>query len=320
MWRAGIAAALVWMSELAPVWRVGIAAGSLGKRRNFGLGQVEDKRKEERGREKNEIKKENSSRADEEEEEEGKKKQKRQKKMKGCRDLRFIPGATHLVVGPSGSGKTFRMCEILRWKNQLFQGGEDIKNIVFCYAAWQPCYGDLSAAMLRDNKISMHFIKKKPSSVEFVQLVKCAASRGGSIVVIDDFMSQIDEDLVDIVTVQSRHHNTSTFILFQSQFPANCLGRQISLNVKYIHVYKNPRENAQIQILACQLSPNNYKYIVQAYHKVTETPHQCLLFDLTQQMEDCLRIHSHYLPRELPIRVWMPLAEGEEQGKEKSSF
>ncbi len=27
--------------------------------------------------------------------------------MEGCRDLRFIPGATHLVVVPSGSGNTF---------------------------------------------------------------------------------------------------------------------------------------------------------------------------------------------------------------------
>ncbi len=129
-------------------------------------------------------------------------------------------------------------------------------------------------------------------------------------------MSQIDEDLIDIVTVQSRHHNTSTFILFQSLFPANRLGRQISLNVKYIHAHKNPRENVQIQILARQLSLNNYKYIVKVHHKVTETPYQCLLFDLTQQMEDCLRIHSDYLPRELPIRVWMPLVEDEKEEEE----
>ncbi len=150
---SGNCSSLMWMSDLALVWRAGIAAaGSLGKRKKFGLGQVEDKRKEWRGREreKNKIKKE------------GKKNQTQavKKKMEGCRDLRFIPGATHLVVGPSGSGKTFRMCEILRWKNQLFQGGEDIKNIVFCYAAWQPCYKDLSAALLRDNKISMRFIKR----------------------------------------------------------------------------------------------------------------------------------------------------------------
>ncbi len=228
--------------------------------------------------------------------------------MSSSHDLRFIPGATHLVVGPSGSGKTFRMCEILRWKNQLFIGGEDIKNVVFCYAAWQPCYAEL-----QQKGLVTRFVNKKPSAAEFVALVKKYADEGGSIVVIDDFMSQIDEDLVDIVTVQSRHHNASTFILFQSLFPASRLARQISLNVKYIHAHKNPRENAQIQVLARQLSPTNYKYIVQAYHKVTQTPYQCLLFDLTQQREDKLRIRSHYLPREFPMRVWMPADEEAEE-------
>lgn len=224
-------------------------------------------------------------------------------KMEGqrCYNLRFIKGATHLVVGPSGSGKTFRTCEILEHKNELLEGGAGIKNIVFCYAAWQPCY-----EKLRRSGAVTRFVPKMPSSSEFVELVKDYKERGGSIVVIDDFMSKIDENLVDIVTVQSRHHNTSTFILFQSLFPPNKLARQISLNVKYIHAHKNPRENAQIQVLARQVSPKDYKWIVAAYHKVTEVPYQCLLFDLTQEREEHLRFRSNYLPREWPMRAWLP--------------
>lgn len=216
-------------------------------------------------------------------------------------NLRFIAGATHLVVGPSGSGKTYRTCDILRLKDQMLEGGAKIKNVIFCYAAWQPIY-----ERLRKEGVVTRFIKKKPTSEEFVRLVRDYKDRGGSIVVIDDFMTQIDQDLVDIVTVQSRHHNTSTFILFQSLFPPNKLARQISLNVKYLHIHKNPRENAQIQTLARQLSPQNSKWIVEAYHKVTEAPHQCFLIDLTQQCEEKLRYRSHYLPREFPMRVWLP--------------
>ena len=216
-------------------------------------------------------------------------------------NARFIKGATHLVCGPSGSGKTYRTCDILRAYKFMIEGGEDIKNVVFCYAAWQPIYDQM-----REEKIVTKFVKKKPSSDEFVDLVKEYKDKGGSIVVIDDFMSQIDQDLVDIVTVQSRHHNTSTFILFQSLFPPNKLARQISLNVKYIHLHKNPRENAQIYTLARQICPKASKWLVAAYAKVTEEPHQCLLIDLTQQCDEKLRFRSHYLPRELPIRVWMP--------------
>lgn len=215
-------------------------------------------------------------------------------------NLRFISGATHLLVGPSGCGKTFRTCDILRNKRQIMQEGHAIENVVFCYAAWQPVYEDL-----RKEGVVTKFVKKKPSSEEFVQLVRDYKDRGGSIVVIDDFMSQIDQDMVDIVTVQSRHYNTSTFILFQSLFPPNKLARQISLNVKYLHVHKNPRENAQIQTLARQVSPKNNQWIVEAYHHVTAEPYQCLLIDLTQQREEMLRFRSHYLPKELPMRVYM---------------
>lgn len=182
----------------------------------------------------------------------------------------------------------------------MIEDGEKIKNVVFCWSAWQPIYD-----RMKRKGIVTRFIDKMPTSEEFVTLVKMFKDNGGSIVVIDDFMSQINQDLVDIVTVQSRHYNVTTFILFQSLFPPNKLARQISLNVKYIHLHKNPRENAQIQILARQISPKNYKWIVAAYHTVTEVPHQCFLIDLTQQREEKLRFRSHYLPREFPMRVWM---------------
>ncbi len=223
--------------------------------------------------------------------------------MHSTHNLRFIRGATHLMVGPSGSGKTYRTADILRAKDEMIEGGEKIKNVVVCYAAWQPIYD----ALMREGVVTK-FVKKNPSSDEFVKLVAPHCDRGGSIVVIDDFMSQIDQSMVDIVTVQSRHHNTSTFILFQSLFPPNKLARQISLNCKYLHIHKNPREGAQILTLARQLSPKNPKWIADAYEEVTKEPHQCLLVDLTQQREEKLRIRSHYLPRELPMRAWV--AEG----------
>ena len=150
------------------------------------------------------------------------------------------------------------------------------------------------------------FVGRNPSSQEFVDLVKDYRDCGGSIVVIDDFMSQINQDMVDIVTVQSRHYNTTTFILFQSLFPPNKLARQISLNVKYIHAHKNPRENAQMQILARQLSPRDSRWIVDAYHHVTSTPHSCFLIDLTQKCSEFLRFRSNYLFQDKgPVKVWM---------------
>lgn len=215
-------------------------------------------------------------------------------------DLRFVEGSTHLVVGPSGGGKTFRVADILRLKNSLFQNGENVRNVIFYYSTWQPIY-----SKLRQEGVVSKFVNKCPSNAEFIQDVQDYQKDGGSIVVIDDFMSLISKELVEIVTVSSRHMNTSTFILFQSLFPANPLARQISLNVKYLHIHKNPRENAQIQYLARQLRPDDYKWIVEAYHEATKKAYSCFMIDLIQNREEHLRFRSNYLPHEFPITVWV---------------
>lgn len=214
-------------------------------------------------------------------------------------DFRFPQGMTHLLVGPSGSGKTFRTCELLKHKNDIIKGGEEIQNIVFCYAAWQPVYDEL-----KKKNIVTKWVNKMPTNEEFKDLVGPYRESGGSIVIIDDFMSEIGKDLDEIVRVSSRHYNTSTFILFQSLFPPHQLARQISLNVKFLHIHKNPRENAQIAFLARQIEPQSYKWIVDAFHKATEAPYSAFLIDLTQERKNLHRFRSNYLPHEFPMILW----------------
>lgn len=212
----------------------------------------------------------------------------------------FPQGATHLLIGASGSGKTYRMCDILKLKDTLLQNGDKINNVVFCYADWQPTY-----THLKEQKLVSKWINKMPSNDEFIALVSPFQHQGGSIVVIDDFMGDINKELMKIVLNSSRHYNTSTFILFQSLFPPdNKIARQISLNAKFLHIFKNPRDNYQIAQLARQLRPSSFKWLVQAYYKITEEPYSCLLVDLMQNTEEKFRFRSHYLPREGPTRVW----------------
>jgi len=215
-------------------------------------------------------------------------------------DTRFVHGSTHLLVGPSGSGKTFRTATILANKNELIQNGDKIKNVIFFYATWQKVYD-----VLDKRNLVTKWVNKAPTNDDFVEEVEAYKHDGGSIVIIDDFMSEISKDFVKIVTVSSRHMNTSTFILFQSLFPANPLARQISLNVKYMHVHKNPRENAQFQYLARQLHPVDYKWIVEAYHEATKEPYSCFLIDLVQTTPEQIRFRSDFLPEERPMRAWM---------------
>ena len=93
-------------------------------------------------------------------------------------DLRVQKGTTHLLCGPSNSGKTYRVVNLLRIKDQLIKEGESIKNIVFCYAAWQPIYSEL-----KNENIVTHWINYLPTNEEFKELVAFYKDKGGSIVV-----------------------------------------------------------------------------------------------------------------------------------------
>ena len=215
-------------------------------------------------------------------------------------DFRVNSGTTHLLCGPSNSGKTVRVANILRNKNSYIKNGENIKNIVFCYAAWQKIYSDL------DNEgIVTKWVNMLPNNEQFKELVSGHKDIGGSVVVFDDFLSEVNKDMVEIVCVTSRHYNTTTFLLFQNLFPGNPLARQISLNVKYIYVHKNPRENTQMSFLARQINPNNYKWIVAAYQEATKKPYGCLVIDMTQETPNELRFRSNVLPNEFPMIIWM---------------
>jgi hypothetical protein len=215
-------------------------------------------------------------------------------------DGKFPKATTHLLIGSSGSGKTYRVLDILEQKADLIKDGDNIKNIIFCYADWQPAY-----TALKQKNVVSQWINKMPSNQEFIELVSPHQHNGGSIVIIDDFMSDIDKELMKIVLNSTRHYNTSTFILFQSLFPPNNkIARQISLNAKFLHIFKNPRDNYQFTQLARQLRPSSFKWLVEAYHKITQEPYSCLLIDLMQDTEEKLRFRSHYLTREGPTRVW----------------
>lgn len=219
----------------------------------------------------------------------------------GGYDLRFSRGSTHLVAGPSGCGKTTRVEAMLREKAELFEDGANVRNVIFCYSAWQSAYDRLTEA-----GVVTRWVNKLPTNRDFIELVRDFRDGGGSIVVIDDFMGSINDDLEEIIRVSSRHYNATTFVLHQGLFPAQRQARQISLNVKYIHCCKNPRDNMQFGHLARQIRPGDYKWVVDAYHRATQEPYGCFLVDLRQECDPRLRFRSHLLRSEWPMRVWQP--------------
>ncbi len=213
-------------------------------------------------------------------------------------DMRIPKGDVVQVVGPPRSGKTWYVSQVLMNKNQLIQDGHSINHVCVIYKNWQDVY-----SKLKKRGVVQQWIMGMPSAEDFVKIVEPYKS-SGCIVVLDDCLSDLSSDLLDIVTVRARHNNVTLFMIQQSLFPKARFAKDISLHVKYLFLFKNPRDNSQFARLAYQLRPHDSDWLSQVYADVTDEPYGCLIIDLRPECKEHLRFRSHMLPSQWPMRAY----------------
>lgn len=114
-----------------------------------------------------------------------------------------------------------------------------------------------------------------------------------TLIVLDDLMtSAYTKSICDLFTKGSHHKNISVILITQNIFHQGKYCRDISLNCKYMVLFKNPRDKSQIFPLARQIFPENPRSLVKVYKEVTSTPYGYLFLDLTQTTDDLLRFQS----------------------------
>lgn len=123
------------------------------------------------------------------------------------------------------------------------------------------------------------------------------------LVIIDDLMSETNSDIVDLFTKGSHHFNASVMYITQNIFNQGKGSRTMSLNTHYIVAFKNPRDRVQIQTLSRQVSPDNTRYIHEAYKDATNCAYGYLLFDLKQTTPDLYRYRTNIFPGDDPASV-----------------
>jgi hypothetical protein len=67
----------------------------------------------------------------------------------------------------------------------------------------------------------------------------------------------------------------------------------MSLNSHNLVIFKNPRDQTQINHLARQMYPASPKFLDNAFKDATKGPHSYLFIDLKQATADELRIQSN---------------------------
>jgi hypothetical protein len=196
--------------------------------------------------------------------------------------MQFQHPFSAVVAGPSGSGKSILI------KNILLNVKEMVSPIphrlYWYYAERQP--------ELENTLPGVEFIEGLPNDEDFKNNTEPA------LVVIDDFMSEVNSAVTSLFTKGSHHRNLSVFFLTQNFFDKNKETRTITLNAHYVIMFKNPRDKSQIMHLARGMYPGETKFITNAYSDATKAAYGYLLLDLKQSTPEFLRVKTSILPHE----------------------
>ena len=208
--------------------------------------------------------------------------------------MEFIHPFSMLISGGRKAGKTEFTKSILRYSNKMVN--EPIKRIVWCYSKHQP---DLLKELNEINK-DIEYVEGIPSDInnEFDRNTT-------NLIILDDLMDEAskDERIAQLFT-RGRHDNLSVIYMTQNLFQKN--QRNISLNSDYLVIFKNARDQSQIQHLARQFMPANSKFLIWAYQDATKQAHSYLMLDVTPTTDDRFRVMSKVLPNETPAIIYIP--------------
>jgi hypothetical protein len=180
---------------------------------------------------------------------------------------------TILVAGPSSCGKTTFVIRLLECREQLCDS-------VFTDIVW--CHSENNAPNHLEN---VTFVKGVPDFQN--------PDNKPTLIVLDDLMDTAYSTKVSqLFTKGSHHRNISLVLITQNLFHQGPATHDISLNSKYIVVFKNPGDKTQIVHLARQVFPENTSSFHKIYLDVCKYPHSYLFLDFTQSINSLLRFRT----------------------------
>jgi len=210
---------------------------------------------------------------------------------------------TSIIAGPTGCGKSWFVSNFLRNIDDMIN--TPIHEVIWCFAEYQPLYDVIK------NELDRVIFHRGIVNLDDIN----TSDQKARLIIIDDMMREAGDEVVDMFTKGSHHRNLSVILISQNLFNQGKGRRDISLNVHYMILFKNPRDVAQIKYLARQVYPDFPDFIVEAYRDATSIPHGYLLFDFKQSTDDKYRIRSRVLPNERPCIVYLPDIKGASRKK-----
>lgn len=183
---------------------------------------------------------------------------------------------TAVLSGPTGCGKTQFVIKLI--KNAAAVVSPPPRRVLYCYGAWQKAFEDLK---------NVEFHEGLPDKSHLLD---------GTLMIIDDLMSEADQRVTDLFTKHSHHSGVSVVFLTQNFFHKNM--RNVTLNCHYLVLFKSPRDVSQIQRLASQMYPGKGQFIASVFRNATYEPFGYLTIDLKPDTPDEWRLRTQIFPGE----------------------
>lgn len=212
--------------------------------------------------------------------------------------LKFQSPTSIFIVGPSNSGKTVYTKNLLQNAEGMFQIPPS--RIFYCYGVWQPIYDDMKKSIK-----NIEFYKGLPN-MEAIN--EWGALGGHKILIFDDLMMAAENstELLHLMTIGCHHFSISVIHILHNCFNKGKVMRSASLNCHYFILFRNYRDQLQVQALGKQIFPGKLKYFMDAYNRATLVKFRPLIIDLNPHTDKTYQLTTNRGVGQTPI-VYKPL-------------
>lgn len=191
-------------------------------------------------------------------------------------------------------GKSTFVFQLLKHTDGAFT--KPIKAIYYCYSVDQPLFAEMKKAIPH-----ITFFEGLPTKADLETWHMKEPEH--KVLIIDDLMieSSNDKSMSQVFCKLAHHFRFFCLLISQNAF---CPGREfrtISLNTHYFFLFKNGRDELQIQTLGRQIFPGQVKFFMDAYKKATAEKYGYLLVDLSPHSDPKYKLRTNILPDQLMI-------------------
>jgi hypothetical protein len=191
------------------------------------------------------------------------------------------------VSGASHTGKSHFVARMVMKRRYMFS--RPIRKVIWCYSVYQPLY-----AKIKKLDPTVQFRQDLTFDPEKEKIELAKDTFAPILLIVDDLGTEALQSKMfyDLAVKHSHHWNISVLYITQHLFSDEKNSKKINDQCSYMAIFKSPRDETSVGVVATQCFKSHRKAFMKAYHHATEDAYQNFFVDLTAQCPRRLRLRS----------------------------